>query len=196
MGHEFEGKQHEFEGLVNPTLLELYYEGETDVLKGKFEDGDKVKNVNAVQETLDWFDKNEHAEKNDLEGKLHDVDFISESLSAMSADVADELLQQARIGLKLYSFRQLKKKSCESLCKVDSGGILEFKDLILESKGALENKGIPHANSTATESSHAPAIRLCGPGAASSPRLDSDGTFRCRRHSSPIEGCNCCTEAL
>merc|ERR1739837_11177 len=45
-------------------------------LKEKFEDGDKEKIENAVQETLDWLDKNQLAEKDEFEGKQKELEGI------------------------------------------------------------------------------------------------------------------------
>merc|ERR1712018_898608 len=45
-------------------------------LKDKFEDGDKDKIEKAVQETLDWLDKNQLAEKDEFEGKQKELEGI------------------------------------------------------------------------------------------------------------------------
>merc|ERR1719150_1931686 len=45
-------------------------------LKEKFEAGDKEKIENAVQETLDWLDKNQLAEKDEFEGKQKELEGI------------------------------------------------------------------------------------------------------------------------
>merc|ERR1719428_1200395 len=45
-------------------------------LKDKFEDGDKEKIEKAVQETLDWLDKNQLAEKDEFEGKQKELEGI------------------------------------------------------------------------------------------------------------------------
>merc|ERR1712176_1204608 len=45
-------------------------------LKEKFEDGDKEKIENAVQETLDWLDKNQLAEKDEFEGKQKELEGV------------------------------------------------------------------------------------------------------------------------
>merc|ERR1712190_427000 len=45
-------------------------------LKDKFEDGDKEKIENAVQETLDWLDKNQLAEKDEFEGKQKEIEGV------------------------------------------------------------------------------------------------------------------------
>merc|ERR1712070_1122272 len=42
-------------------------------LKDKFEGGDKEKIEAAVQETLDWLDKNQLAEKEELEGTVNPI---------------------------------------------------------------------------------------------------------------------------
>merc|ERR1711982_114577 len=43
-------------------------------LKEKFEGGDKEKIEKAVQETLDWLDKNQLAEKDEFEGKQKELE--------------------------------------------------------------------------------------------------------------------------
>merc|ERR1712019_210670 len=45
-------------------------------LKEKFESGDKEKIESAVQETLDWLDKNQLAEKDEFEAKQKDLEAI------------------------------------------------------------------------------------------------------------------------
>jgi len=45
-------------------------------LKDKFEDGDKEKIEAAVQETLDWLDKNQLAEKDEFEGKQKELEGV------------------------------------------------------------------------------------------------------------------------
>merc|ERR1712214_48530 len=45
-------------------------------LKEKFEDGDREKIENAVQETLDWLDKNQLAEKDEVEGKQKELEGV------------------------------------------------------------------------------------------------------------------------
>merc|ERR1711967_40481 len=45
-------------------------------LKDKFEGGDKEKIEAAVQETLDWLDKNQLAEKDEFEGKQKELEGI------------------------------------------------------------------------------------------------------------------------
>merc|ERR1712050_738201 len=45
-------------------------------LKDKFESGDKEKIENAVQETLDWLDKNQLAEKDEFEGKQKELEGV------------------------------------------------------------------------------------------------------------------------
>merc|ERR1712117_139989 len=45
-------------------------------LKDKFEAGDKQKIEEAVQETLDWLDKNQLAEKEEFEGKQKELEGI------------------------------------------------------------------------------------------------------------------------
>merc|ERR1712113_1101561 len=45
-------------------------------LKEKFEDGDKDKIEKAVQETLDWLDKNQLAEKDEFEAKQKELEGI------------------------------------------------------------------------------------------------------------------------
>merc|ERR1712220_10762 len=45
-------------------------------LKDKFEGGDKEKIEKAVQETLDWLDKNQLAEKDEFEAKQKEVEGI------------------------------------------------------------------------------------------------------------------------
>merc|ERR1712071_228833 len=45
-------------------------------LKEKFEAGDKEKIENAVQETLDWLDKNQLAEKDEFEGKQKELEGV------------------------------------------------------------------------------------------------------------------------
>merc|ERR1711933_429163 len=45
-------------------------------LKEKFEAGDKEKIEAAVQETLDWLDKNQLAEKDDVEGKQKELEGV------------------------------------------------------------------------------------------------------------------------
>merc|ERR1711894_63360 len=45
-------------------------------LKDKFEDGDKEKIEKAVQETLDWLDKNQLAEKDEFEAKQKELEGI------------------------------------------------------------------------------------------------------------------------
>merc|ERR1711902_422530 len=45
-------------------------------LKDKFEDGDKEKIEKAVQETLDWLDKNQLAEKDEFEGKQKELEGV------------------------------------------------------------------------------------------------------------------------
>merc|ERR1711897_130389 len=45
-------------------------------LKEKFESGDKEKIENAVQETLDWLDKNQLAEKDEFEGKQKELEGV------------------------------------------------------------------------------------------------------------------------
>merc|ERR1711943_158057 len=45
-------------------------------LKDKFEDGDKEKIEQAVQESLDWLDKNQLAEKDEFEAKQKEVEGI------------------------------------------------------------------------------------------------------------------------
>merc|ERR1712050_798009 len=45
-------------------------------LKDKFEGGDKEKIESAVQETLDWLDKNQLAEKDEFEGKQKELEVV------------------------------------------------------------------------------------------------------------------------
>ena len=45
-------------------------------LKDKFEGGDKEKIESAVQETLDWLDKNQLAEKDEFEAKQKELEGI------------------------------------------------------------------------------------------------------------------------
>merc|ERR1712086_983671 len=45
-------------------------------LKEKFEAGDKEKIEAAVQETLDWLDKNQLAEKDEFEGKQKEIEGV------------------------------------------------------------------------------------------------------------------------
>jgi len=45
-------------------------------LKEKFEDGDKEKIEKAVQETLDWLDKNQLAEKDEFEAKQKELEGV------------------------------------------------------------------------------------------------------------------------
>merc|ERR1712196_255319 len=45
-------------------------------LKDKFEDGDKEKIEKAVQESLDWLDKNQLAEKDEFEAKQKEVEGV------------------------------------------------------------------------------------------------------------------------
>merc|ERR1711959_59286 len=45
-------------------------------LKDKFEGGDKEKIEAAVQETLDWLDKNQLAEKEEFEGKQKELEGV------------------------------------------------------------------------------------------------------------------------
>merc|ERR1712151_481345 len=45
-------------------------------LKDKFEGGDKEKIEKAVQDTLDWLDKNQLAEKDEFEAKQKDLEAI------------------------------------------------------------------------------------------------------------------------
>merc|ERR1712153_131839 len=45
-------------------------------LKEKFESGDKEKIESAVQETLDWLDKNQLAEKDEFEAKQKELEGI------------------------------------------------------------------------------------------------------------------------
>merc|ERR1712211_132846 len=45
-------------------------------LKEKFEGGDKVKIEKAVQDTLDWLDKNQLAEKDEFEAKQKELEGI------------------------------------------------------------------------------------------------------------------------
>merc|ERR1739849_45121 len=45
-------------------------------LKDKFEGGDKEKIEKAVQDTLDWLDKNQLAEKDEFEGKQKELEAI------------------------------------------------------------------------------------------------------------------------
>merc|ERR1712048_867076 len=45
-------------------------------LKEKFESGDKEKIESAVQQTLDWFDKNQLAEKEEFEAKQKELEGI------------------------------------------------------------------------------------------------------------------------
>merc|ERR1712228_656343 len=45
-------------------------------LKDKFEDGDKEKIEKAVQDTLDWLDKNQLAEKDEFEGKQKELEGV------------------------------------------------------------------------------------------------------------------------
>merc|ERR1712151_363880 len=45
-------------------------------LKEKFESGDKEKIENAVQETLDWLDKNQLAEKDEFEAKQKELEGV------------------------------------------------------------------------------------------------------------------------
>jgi len=45
-------------------------------LKDKFEAGDKEKIEKAVQDTLDWLDKNQLAEKDEFEGKQKELEGI------------------------------------------------------------------------------------------------------------------------
>merc|ERR1711862_343283 len=47
-----------------------------DKLKDKFEGGDKEKIEQAVQEALDWLDKNQMAEKDEFEAKQKDIEGI------------------------------------------------------------------------------------------------------------------------
>merc|ERR1712025_320939 len=45
-------------------------------LKDKFEDGDKDKIEKAIQDTLDWLDKNQLAEKDEFEAKQKELEGI------------------------------------------------------------------------------------------------------------------------
>merc|ERR1712137_654935 len=45
-------------------------------LKDKFEDGDKEKIEKAIQENLDWLDKNQLAEKDEFEAKQKDLEGV------------------------------------------------------------------------------------------------------------------------
>merc|ERR1712209_131829 len=45
-------------------------------LKDKFEDGDKEKIEKAVQESLDWLDKNQLAEKDEFEAKQKELEGV------------------------------------------------------------------------------------------------------------------------
>merc|ERR1711956_192071 len=45
-------------------------------LKEKFEDGDKEKIEKGVQETLDWLDKNQMAEKDEFEAKQKELEGV------------------------------------------------------------------------------------------------------------------------
>ena len=45
-------------------------------MKDKFEDGDKEKIENVVQETLDWLDKNQLAEKDEFEAKQKELEGV------------------------------------------------------------------------------------------------------------------------
>merc|ERR1711972_804632 len=45
-------------------------------LKEKFEDGDKEKIEKAVQDTLDWLDKNQLVEKDEFEGKQKELEGV------------------------------------------------------------------------------------------------------------------------
>merc|ERR1712093_127461 len=45
-------------------------------LKDKFEDGDKEKIEKAVQEALDWLDKNQLAEKDEFEAKQKELEGV------------------------------------------------------------------------------------------------------------------------
>merc|ERR1712037_297953 len=45
-------------------------------LKDKFEDGDKEKIEKAVQDALDWLDKNQLAEKDEFEAKQKEVEGV------------------------------------------------------------------------------------------------------------------------
>merc|ERR1712075_6938 len=45
-------------------------------LKDKFEDGDKEKIEKAVQESLDWLDKNQLAEKDEFEAKQKELEAV------------------------------------------------------------------------------------------------------------------------
>merc|ERR1711904_758359 len=47
-----------------------------DKLKDKFEGGDKEKIESAVQEALDWLDKNQLAEKDEFEAKQKEIEGI------------------------------------------------------------------------------------------------------------------------
>merc|ERR1712066_1087185 len=49
---------------------------EEEKLKEKFEAGDKEKIESAVQETLEWLDKNQHAEKDEFEDKQKELEAI------------------------------------------------------------------------------------------------------------------------
>merc|ERR1711964_75896 len=55
------------------TMRNTLQEGK---LKEKFEEGDKEKIEKAVQETLDWLDKNQLAEKDEFEAKQKDLEGI------------------------------------------------------------------------------------------------------------------------
>merc|ERR1712187_126711 len=52
-------------------------------LKDKFEGGDKEKIEAAVQETLDWLDKNQLAEKDEFEGKQKEACLVVVPLQAL-----------------------------------------------------------------------------------------------------------------
>merc|ERR1719226_327300 len=47
-----------------------------DKLKDKFEAGDKEKIESAVQDTLDWLDKNQLAEKDEFEAKQKELEGV------------------------------------------------------------------------------------------------------------------------
>merc|ERR1712226_741780 len=47
-----------------------------DKLKDKFEGGDKEKIEEAVQEALDWLDKNQLAEKDEFEAKQKEIEGV------------------------------------------------------------------------------------------------------------------------
>merc|ERR1712050_780783 len=50
--------------------------GQEEKLKEKFEDGDKEKIEKAVQDTLDWLDKNQLAEKDEFDGKQKELEGV------------------------------------------------------------------------------------------------------------------------